>query len=44
MVMYCSTCGQKLADNALFCPNCGTKVVVEEAAVTKVEEVKETVN
>ncbi len=24
--MYCSICGNKLADNALFCPNCGTKV------------------
>ena len=34
--MYCSICGNKLADNALFCPNCGTKVEKEES----VEEVK----
>ena len=36
MKMYCSICGNKLADNALFCPNCGTKVEKEES----VEEVK----
>lgn len=31
--MYCSTCGTKLADNASFCPNCGTKVEREETPV-----------
>lgn len=35
--MYCSTCGNKLDDNAAFCSVCGTKVVRE----TKVEEKKE---
>ena len=24
--MYCSTCGNKLADGALFCSNCGTPI------------------
>jgi len=24
--MFCENCGNKLADNALFCPECGTKI------------------
>ena len=24
--MYCRKCGNKLEDDALFCPECGTKV------------------
>jgi len=24
---YCSNCGEKLPDDALFCPKCGTKTV-----------------
>ena len=38
--MYCSTCGSKLADGAQFCPNCGTKVVVEAAEEVKTEAVE----
>ena len=30
--MYCSTCGNKLDDNAAFCSVCGTKVVREASA------------
>ena len=29
---YCHVCGTKLPDNALFCPNCGTKVAAAAAA------------
>lgn len=25
--MYCPNCGKKLADDALFCDECGTKIV-----------------
>lgn len=28
---YCVSCGQPLAENAAFCPNCGTKVEKDEA-------------
>ncbi len=26
-MIYCSNCGEKLPDDALFCPKCGTKTV-----------------
>ena len=25
--MYCTNCGRKIDDNALFCPYCGQKVL-----------------
>ena len=28
---FCMECGEKLNDDQLFCPNCGTKVAVEDA-------------
>lgn len=39
--MFCENCGAKLADNAKFCTECGTKVTpiaVEEKAVSVVKE------
>jgi uncharacterized membrane protein YvbJ len=43
---YCSNCGEKLSDDALFCPKCGTKT--KKGVQTKVsassEEFKETLN
>ena len=26
-MVYCSNCGEKIPDDALFCPKCGTKTV-----------------
>ena len=40
--MFCKVCGKELADNAIFCGNCGTKVEREDVA-EKVEAVAETV-
>ncbi len=40
--MFCENCGAKLADNAKFCTECGTKVTpvaIEEKTVSVVEEV-----
>ena len=42
--MYCSKCGEQLADDAKFCTKCGTPVTVEakpkaEKEATKVETV-----
>lgn len=31
--MYCSNCGNKLEEGALFCGNCGTKVGAENNAI-----------
>lgn len=28
--MYCSKCGQQIADNAMFCSHCGTKLMVPQ--------------
>ena len=28
--MYCSRCGKKLSEGMLFCPYCGTAIVVPE--------------
>jgi len=43
---YCSNCGEKLAEEALFCPKCGTKT--KKGVQTKVsassEEFRETIN
>jgi uncharacterized membrane protein YvbJ len=41
---YCSNCGEKLSEDALFCPKCGTKAVkgVETVAPTISDDLKET--
>jgi len=41
---YCSNCGEKLSEDALFCPKCGTKTIkgMEAAAPTISDELKET--
>jgi uncharacterized membrane protein YvbJ len=43
---YCSNCGEKLSEDALFCPKCGTKT--KKGVQTKVsassEEFRETIN
>jgi len=41
---YCSNCGEKLSEDALFCPKCGTKAIegVEPIAPTISDELKET--
>lgn len=31
-MVYCSNCGEKIDDNAFFCPKCGTKTQVGKAA------------
>jgi uncharacterized membrane protein YvbJ len=43
-MMYCSNCGEKLSEDDLFCPKCGTKTIkgVEEAAPTISDELKDT--
>ena len=28
--MRCKNCGQKLADNMMFCPNCGTITIFQK--------------
>jgi len=41
---YCSNCGEKLSEDTLFCPKCGTKTIkgVETTAPTISDELKET--
>ncbi len=41
--MFCSNCGAKLDDSAVFCGECGTKVKVEPAVAAAVEETKDAV-
>jgi uncharacterized membrane protein YvbJ len=43
-MVYCSNCGEKLSEDALFCPKCGTKTIkgVEAGASTISDELKET--
>ena len=33
--MYCTNCGEKIADGATFCSKCGTKVIIEQIASVK---------
>lgn len=35
MSKYCSNCGKELNQNAIFCPNCGGRVEVEDANVNQ---------
>jgi len=41
--MYCSNCGEKLSEDALFCPKCGTKTLkgAEENVPNPKDELKE---
>ena len=39
--MYCGKCGEKLNENDLFCPNCGTKVEKQSEGEDKVYDVTE---
>ena len=43
---YCHNCGEKLPENALFCPKCGTKTAegVKANASTPSEELREAFN
>ncbi len=36
--MYCSQCGSKVDDNALFCPYCGARLVPRQANPLQVQE------
>jgi len=40
---HCSSCGEELPKDAVFCPKCGTKIIegVETAAPTISDELKE---
>lgn len=31
-MVYCSNCGEKIADDAYFCPKCGTKTPIGKAS------------
>jgi uncharacterized membrane protein YvbJ len=31
-MVYCSNCGEKIDDNAFFCPKCGTKTLAGKAS------------
>jgi uncharacterized membrane protein YvbJ len=46
LMMYCSNCGEKLPEDALFCPKCGTKTQkgVETKVSASSEEFRETLN
>ena len=43
---YCHNCGEKLPENALFCPKCGTKTVegVKANASAPSDEIREAFN
>jgi len=45
-MVYCSGCGEKLPEDAVFCPNCGTKAIEggETVAPTISDELKVTLN
>ncbi len=40
---HCTNCGEKLPENAYFCPNCGTKTVLgaEKKAQTPADEFRD---
>ena len=35
MSKFCSNCGKELNQGAIFCPNCGSRIEVEEASVNQ---------
>lgn len=37
--MRCSCCGKELKDDAIFCPDCGTKIEVEQKTEVSVQEI-----
>lgn len=41
--MFCSQCGKKVMENMLFCPFCGSPIVIPDQEVQPVEAVKEPV-
>ncbi len=45
-MVYCSNCGEKVPENALFCPKCGTKTAkgAETNAPSPSDEVREAFN
>ena len=36
--MFCQKCGERLAENARFCDNCGTQTAAEQAAIRAQQE------
>jgi uncharacterized membrane protein YvbJ len=44
-MVYCSNCGEKIVDDALFCPSCGTKTLKgTEKTVVSSEDIRKTFN
>ena len=43
-MVYCSNCGEKIADDAYFCPKCGTKTLKGKSAkaVYPADELRDT--
>lgn len=41
--MFCSQCGKKVMENMLFCPFCGSPIVIPDQEAQPVEQVKEKV-
>ena len=40
--MYCSNCGKKLDDDAMFCDECGTKIKRQKPSNVQTPNVQET--
>jgi len=44
-MVYCSNCGEKLPEDALYCPKCGAKTMKgKEKIVVSSEDIRETFN